>query len=35
MTRETLIAAAYAAGYDAETPSVTEAEAYLADAVRL
>lgn len=35
MTREMIIAAAYAAGYDAETPSVTEAEAYLADAVRL
>lgn len=35
MTAETLIAAAYAAGYDAETPSVTEAEAYLAAVVRL
>lgn len=34
MTRE-MIAAAYAAGYDAETPSVTEAEAYLAAVVRL
>lgn len=32
MTAETLIAAAYAAGWDAETPSVTGAEAYLADA---
>lgn len=29
-----LIAAAYAAGWDAETPNVTGAEAYLADAVR-
>lgn len=35
MTHEMIIAAAYAAGYDAETPSVTEAEAYLAAAVRL
>lgn len=35
MTREMIIAAAYAAGYDGETPSVTGAEAYLADAVRL
>lgn len=35
MTREMIIAAAYAAGYYAETPSVTEAEAYLAAAVRL
>lgn len=30
MTREMIIAAAYAAGWDGETPSVTEAEAYLA-----
>lgn len=35
MTAETLIAAAYAAGWDAETPSVTGAEAYLADVIRL
>jgi hypothetical protein len=35
MTAETLIAAAYAAGWDGETPSVTEAEAYLAAIVRL
>ena len=35
MTAEMLIAAAYAAGWDAETPSVTRAEAYLADVVRL
>lgn len=35
MTREMIIAAAYAAGYDAETSSVTEAEAYLAAVVRL
>lgn len=33
MTPEVLIAAAYAAGWDAETPNVTGAEAYLADAV--
>ena len=35
MTREMIIAAAYAAGYDAETPGVTEAEASLAAVVRL
>lgn len=35
MTREMIIAAAYAAGWDGEMPTVTEAEAYLADAVRL
>lgn len=34
MTPEVLIAAAYAAGWDAETPSVIGAEAYLADVVR-
>ena len=35
MTREMIIAAAYAAGWDGETPSVTEAEAYLSAIVRL
>lgn len=35
MTAEMLIAAAYAAGWDAEIPSVTGAEAYLADVIRL
>lgn len=35
MTPEVLIAAAYAAGWDAETPSVIGAEAYLAAIVRL
>lgn len=35
MTREMIIAAAYAAGWDAEIASVTEAEAYLAAIVRL
>jgi hypothetical protein len=35
MTPEVLIAAAYAAGWGAETPNATGAEAYLADAVRL
>lgn len=35
MTPEILIDAAYAAGWDAEIPSVTGAEAYLADVIRL
>nr|DAS79200.1 MAG TPA: hypothetical protein [Caudoviricetes sp.] len=35
MTREMIIAAAYAAGWEAETPSVEGAEAYLDAVVRL
>ena len=35
MTREMIIAAAYAAGYDAVTLGVSEGEVYLAAVVRL